>query len=220
MIRFHAKKLKDIHPKCKSSQTIFFIVVLRYLFTKLRYGTSLFLHQHVSINGIQNIRTNHNLEIGISYVGFKSTKDPTYLNIQGKLILNGNFSIGRGCRFDIGKNAIITIGSGSYINPDTTLIIMNHLSIGDNCSISWNCQFLDEDFHVIEYPGIKNKESKAINVGNNVWIGCGVKIYKGASIPHGCIVASDSVIKKRFMKENCLIGGNPAKVLKENVQWK
>ena len=96
---------------------------------------------------------------------------------------------------------------------------MHKLDIGDNCAISWDCQFLDEDFHEISYSD-KHKTENAIIIGDNVWIGCGVKIYKGTVIPRGCVLASDSVVKGKFHIENSIIGGNPAKVIKENIEWK
>ena len=58
-----------------------------------------------------------------------------------------------------------------------------------------------------------------ILIGNNVWIGNNVKIYEGAIIPDNCVVASDSVIKSAYYKKNVLIGGNPSKILKEEVTW-
>ena len=96
---------------------------------------------------------------------------------------------------------------------------MHELVIGDNCAISWDCQFLDEDFHNISYSG-KRKVENSIIIGDNVWIGCGVKIYKGTVIPNGCVIASDSIVKGAFYVENSLIGGNPAKTIKENIEWK
>ena len=96
---------------------------------------------------------------------------------------------------------------------------MHSLNIGDNCCISWNCQFLDEDFHEINYKNYKSSVN-SITIGNQVWIGCGVKIYKGTNIPDGCVIASDSVVRGTFEKNICLIGGVPAKVIKENISWK
>ncbi len=95
---------------------------------------------------------------------------------------------------------------------------MHKLKIGDNCAISWNCQFLDEDFHEIKYQG-KKETPEEIIIGNKVWIGSNVCVYKGTFIPNGCVIASNSVVKGGFEEENVLIAGNPAKVIKRNISW-
>ncbi|MEO8238583.1 MAG: acyltransferase [Flavobacterium sp.] len=211
-------KVLKLFRKLKKSESNFIIVLSRFLWIKLFNKKQLLLHQKVKITGLKNIEVKGIVEIGVNYVGFSHKTDKTYLNIQGKLIFKGKYSIGRGCRFDIGKDALVTIGSGGYINCNTNLIIMHRLQIGDNCAISWNCQFLDEDFHEIKYSG-KKPTQNSIVIGNDVWIGCGVKIYKGTVIPNGSIIASDTIVKGVFEIENSLIGGNPARVIKEGVRW-
>jgi acetyltransferase-like isoleucine patch superfamily enzyme len=213
------RQIKNLYKICKKSDTNFIVALLRLGFNYIIYNKKLLLHQEVKIKGIKNINANRLIQIGTDYVGFIHKTDKTFLNIHGKLVIKGTCSIGRGCRFDIGKNAIVSIGEGGYINCNTTVIIMHELTIGDNCVISWNCQFLDEDFHSITYPD-KKETDNYIKIGNHVWIGCGVKIYKGTTIPNGCVVAADSIVKNKFEKENCLIGGNPAKILRENIDWK
>lgn len=88
---------------------------------------------------------------------------------------------------------------------------MHGLTIGDNCAIAWDCQFLDENFHNITYKN-KIQRPKEIKIGNNVWIGAGVKIYEGTFIADGCVISSNSIVRG-------IIGGNPSKVIKENVSW-
>lgn len=194
-------------------------MLLRFILIKFFYKKNFFLHQNVKVNGLKNIETKNQLEIGMAYVGFIHKSDKTYLNIKGKLELNSNYSIGRGCRFDIGENAVVSIGKGGYTNCNTNFIIMHELLIGDDCVISWDCQFLDEDFHKVEYKD--KKESKdSIIIGDRVWIGCGAKIYKGTIIPNGCVIASNSVVRGKFYEENSIIGGNPARVIKKEIIWK
>ena len=41
---------------------------------------------------------------------------------------------------------------------------------------------------------------------------------KGVQLHNNTIVASGSIVTKSF-QPNILLGGNPAKVLKENVNW-
>jgi acetyltransferase-like isoleucine patch superfamily enzyme len=210
---------KSLFNLCKKSNSSFLKVIAAKFFYKLFYKKSINAHKYVSINGVKNIECKGTLNIGIDNYGFLHKSDKTVLNINGKLSIGGNYSIGRGCRFDIGSDAIMSIGYGGYVSPNTNFIIMHSLQIGNNCIISWDCQFLDEDFHEIIYEN-KRQVEKAILIGNNVWIGCGVKIYKGAVIPDNCIIAADSIVKAVFIETHCLIGGHPAKTLKTNVDWK
>jgi acetyltransferase-like isoleucine patch superfamily enzyme len=212
------KKLLQLRKACRNSNSNFLIVLIRYLLYKTR-GKNILAHQKAKIKGVDNITSNGLLKIGIDYVGFIHNKDVTYLNIKGKMEFQGNSSIGRGCRFDIGQQATVKIGRETYINPFTTIIIMHGLQVGEGCAISWNCQFLDEDFHHLEYEGKKKTDHKGITIGNKVWVGSNSCIYKGTVIPAGCVIAANTVVKGVFEEENVLIAGNPAKIVKRNVSW-
>jgi acetyltransferase-like isoleucine patch superfamily enzyme len=211
--------LKKLLKICKLSNSNFLIVAIKHIFYKLK-GKNIISDRKTTIKGLSNIATNGLFKVGLDYVGFTNNKDATYLNVKGKLQILGNFSLGRGCRVDIGSNAIVKFGGGSYINPFTKVVIMNGLEIGNNCAISWNCQFLDSDFHQIQYEGKKELNFNAISIGSRVWIGSHVSVFKGTIIPDGCVIASNSVVKGVFEEENTLIAGNPAKVIKRQVSWK
>ena len=94
------------------------------------------------------------------------------------------------------------------------------MSVGEDCAISWGCQFLDDDFHELSYEGRAKVDDPKIRIGSHVWIGSRVSVLKGAVIPDGCIVASNSVVGKVFTEKNCLIAGNPAQVIRHDVSWK
>lgn len=210
------QRLKVLIKKCRKSDSSFFWVIIRYLRYKIS-GKNILANNKVVIKGFKNIQTNGLLQIGMGYVGFMHKYDRSYLNINGSLIFQGNYSIGKGCRFDIGSLAVAKFGQG-YVNANTNFIIMNGITIGDECVISWGCEFLDEDFHNITYSG-KKERSPSIEIGNHVWIGSNVTVLKGSRIPDGCVIAAGSVVCSMFEKSNCLLAGNPAKVIKENVEW-
>lgn len=194
-----------------------------FLFKNLIYalkGLKLKAHHLTEIKNISNIVTNGNVRIGIDYFGFSSKHDRTLLNIRGKLIFNGNFSIAKACRFDVGPDAIIEIGGNGYVSPNTWFIISHGLKIGNGCVISWGCQFLDDDFHKLEYENQRQLKTNNICIGDNVWIGCNSFIYKGVNVPNGCVIAANSVVKSSFYEENVLIAGNPAVIVKRNIHWK
>ena len=57
---------------------------------------------------------------------------------------------------------------------------------------------------------------KPINIGNNVWTGMNSLILKGVSIGENSIIAAHSVVTKD-VPDNVIVGGNPAKILKQLV---
>lgn len=143
---------------------------------------------------------------------FFETRGGSYFNNSGELVLSDGVTIGTG--FRILNRGKIRIGSKTYINPNAIIRIENGLEIGSDCAISWGVTFMDHDTHNIE-----GKEGHApIKIGNKVWIGANCTILKGVRLGDGCVVATGAVVSKSF-PAGSLIGGVPARVLKENVHW-
>lgn len=57
-----------------------------------------------------------------------------------------------------------------------------------------------------------------ISIGNHVWIGTNAIILKGVDIGDGAVVAAGAVVT-RSVPPRCIVAGNPAKIVKENVEW-
>lgn len=96
------------------------------------------------------------------------------------------------------------------------------LKIGKNCMCAQNVQFLLGDYHKIIDNFTQeqtNIPKQGISLGNHVWIARDVKIMKDVSIANNSVVVSGSIVTKSFEQENILIGGIPAKILKENINW-
>lgn len=211
------KSIKSLFAEMSASDTAPLRTLIKYAYYRFR-GKNILAHQNACIKGLRNIQTNDHLRIGISYAGFIHKSDKTYLNVQGKLVIKGAYDIGRGCRFDIGNNAICSLGRG-YVTADATFIVMHGLEIGEGSAIAWRCLFLDDDFHSIDYQG-KIEKKKNIIIGNHVWIGANSTILKGVHIPDNCIIAANSILTHSFYENNVLIAGNPARIIKKNVYWK
>lgn len=77
------------------------------------------------------------------------------------------------------------------------------------------------DSHPI-YDKITNERinnALPIVIGNHVWIAPNTKIMKGAIIPNGCIIGSDTTISKQFLETDSLIVGRPARIVRQNIAW-
>ena len=112
--------------------------------------------------------------------------------------------------------ATLTIGDGTAIGDRTEIHCGNSITIGNDTVISWDCCIMDRDYHKLESD---YEVTKPVVIGNNVWIGCNVIILKGVTIGDGAVIAAGAVVTKD-VPERAIVGGNPAKIIKENVTWK
>jgi acetyltransferase-like isoleucine patch superfamily enzyme len=56
-------------------------------------------------------------------------------------------------------------------------------------------------------------------IGDNVWIGARSTILKGVTIGDGAVVAACSLVSKDVAPRS-LVGGNAARVIREDVDWR
>lgn len=126
-----------------------------------------------------------------------------------------------------GSNNKIQIGSGTTMAG--TQRGMVHIAalegqaifIGKDCMLADDISIRTGDSHpIINKNGIRTNPAKSVIIGNHVWIGTDVLILKGAKIPDECIVGAKSLVTKEFTEKKCIIVGIPAKVLKNQVEWK
>lgn len=112
----------------------------------------------------------------------------------------------------------IVIKKDTCINNNCSIISNGaKIEIGENCRIGANFQCYDSDFHGKKMEDRDNQSAivnSDVNIGNNVFIGNNVIILKGVTIGDGSIIGAGSVVSKSF-PTNSIIGGNPAKFIKE-----
>lgn len=118
--------------------------------------------------------------------------------------------------------SIITIGDGTIVNNAASLIAVDRISIGRRCRIGTYFRCFDSDFHGLT---IRDRDSpaavygRAVDMGDDVWIGDSATVLKGVRLGRGCVVGAGSVVTKSF-PENSLIAGNPAKLVRTIEQEK
>lgn len=124
------------------------------------------------------------------------------------------------------SEAEINIGNNVGISG-ATIYARKKITIGDNTCIGGNSKILDNDFHPIEWE-TRNRllrdehggnaseliPSREIIIGKNCFIGCNSIILKGTVLGAGCVVGAGAVVAGKF-EDNCVIVGNPARVIKK-----
>lgn len=142
---------------------------------------------------------------------------------QNQLIIHSNNIISK-VRFvmeDEGNK--IEIGKHNFIGSNSLLAALEGttISIGSNCMIASPCEIRTSDSHsLLDSDGQRINYAKDIIIGDHIWIGMGCLILKGAYIPEDCVVAAKSVVcSMKNVNKGSLLGGIPARILKENINW-
>lgn len=104
-------------------------------------------------------------------------------------------------------------GDRYFIIPKTT-IIGSGISIAHPYATVLNADKIGENFSCIHCITIGKKNNKRPIIGNNVTLGAGVIIIGDIIIGDNVIIGAGSVVTKNI-PDNCVVVGNPAKIIKE-----
>ncbi|MDR0792649.1 MAG: acyltransferase [Chitinophagaceae bacterium] len=120
-----------------------------------------------------------------------------------------------GCEAVIGDNSTFENSHVAVTEPNSKIII------GKDCMFAYDIDLRTGDSHSIINSVTNERVNYAqdINIGNHVWVASHVSILKGVHIADNSVVATRAVVTKSFVESNILIGGMPAKKLKENINW-
>lgn len=118
-----------------------------------------------------------------------------------------------GVRLEVGKNAVLKVGNGTYLNRNTLVVAQERVEIGKMCRIAWDVVIMDSDLHPIAGRALENKP---VVIGDDVWIGCRCIILKGVEIGHGAIIAAGSVVTKSI-PPGTIAAGVPARVISQHT---
>lgn len=136
-------------------------------------------------------------------------------------------NIGRGVKLSdahiVGhQNAHLTIGEKTTFTFQPRLLMHepSRITIGADCMIAGNVQFMTSDMHTIFDLSSRERINHARNilVGDHVWIGQQSYIMKGARIEHDAIIGVRSLVNGSI-PAHCLAAGSPATVRRMNVGW-
>lgn len=142
------------------------------------------------------------------------------LGSRARLVVNGDFILGPNVTIGISDDAELILGgrkdsTGSGISCATRIMVKKRMTIGCDTIIAWNVFLTDCDWHAIA----GRSWVVPTEIGSKVWIAEGASILKGCRIGDGCIIASHALCTEKNFPPKSLVGGVPAKVIREGVEW-
>lgn len=143
----------------------------------------------------------------------------TELNIlEGKIDRYGNvpYNLRYGAYIEIVNGGKLTLSRGAA-NVGLTIMCAKEVTIGSGVRIGRNVSIRDWNGpHVIVSDTYRNHAP--VHIGDRVWLCSGCTIMPGVTIGEGAVIAANSTVTKD-VPPNTLVGGSPAKILKENINW-
>jgi acetyltransferase-like isoleucine patch superfamily enzyme len=112
-----------------------------------------------------------------------------------------------------------TIEVGARTEFNNNLFVKSEgagIRIGADGLFGANVEIFDSDFHDLDPTRRKDGDQrmKPVEIGDNVYVGMGVKILKGASIGSDSVVGAGSVVTGAI-PAGVIAAGNPARVIRE-----
>lgn len=163
----------------------------------------------------------------IIVIGDCSQLNNVYVFVQGSnnTIHIGNYvTFAKGSELWIeGNNCLLQIGEHSTFENAHLAVTENNskIIIGKDCMFAYDIDVRTGDSHSIidEITNTRTNYAKNVIIGNHVWVASHCSILKGVIIDDNCVIATRSTVTKSFAKKGVVIGGCPAKVIKNNINW-
>lgn len=166
-------------------------------------------------------RIGKNVKIGTSLIKCNE------VDIGDDVVIGSNNSIV--ChRLVIGKKSKIISGNRitgkpSFIMGEDSRIINNHkIDLWNDVEIGNATWLAGDSSQIWTHGSLTRKSGKdlSVKINNNIYVGSGCLIAPGVIISDDTLIGLGSVITRSILDENTLVMGNPAKVVKENIDWR
>lgn len=156
--------------------------------------------------------------LGFETIGFNDPRNDRLIwDVCGRLTFKGSASFYPGVKIVCMNNGSIEFGHKFSCNTNTKIVCNSSIKFGDDCLISWECTFLDTDFHKIFVGDKQTNVDRPIIVGDHVWICSGSQILKGAVIPSNSVIGARSLISANLPEGNAIYYNNHD--MKQGISW-
>ncbi|WP_235832298.1 acyltransferase [Flavobacterium zhairuonense] len=231
MIKNTYRKCRSFYHKFRFYYSVNWTKTLYFNFKKFPFEIAkklpVFFYKRVKLTSISGeIQIEGNIKRGMIGFGQPYELNTVHrgiaeINIQGKLIFKGKFQFGKDYFLFVGENAVCELGNMSSMASNAKLICLEKVVLGNYVRLGAESQIIDTNFHDMIDTVTREKQQKTgpIFIGNYNFSGSRISIMKNTQTPDFCTIATNSFCNKDYTSwgNNILIGGIPAKLIRENI---
>lgn len=203
------------------------------IFTKRRLRNLYRFFRPIQVKGtcntiFNNSKIGHNFTItiignnNIVEIGKDCLLTNTHITITGDnnhLIIEDTARFMGPCKITMEGNTTVHFGKNCGIRGVELSARNGKIEIGELTMTSYGIVIRNHDSHkVLDKEGRILNPSRDVIIGKHVWIAQNASILKGVSIGDNSIIGFGSIVTKSC-GPGCILAGNPAKVVKEDILW-
>ena len=155
----------------------------------------------------------------------------TYLKKSTILIMGKNNEVRIGKNVRANGLLIWIEDDGNFVDIQDNVIFVNNdriacmegtkVYLGNDCLLSSDIVIRTGDSHsIVNSENERINMSLSIHIGDHVWIGQRAIILKGTKIERDSVIAAGSIVTRKTFVPNVVLAGNPANIVKRNINWK
>lgn len=110
----------------------------------------------------------------------------------------------------------LTVGDNVEIGFDVFIQALGGVTLGDNVMLAPGVKIwsVNHNYNDAAKPIRHQGQTRnPVSIGNDVWIASNAFISPGVTLPDGAVVAAGAVVGAKRYPPNCIIAGNPGRVI-------
>jgi acetyltransferase-like isoleucine patch superfamily enzyme len=120
---------------------------------------------------------------------------------------------------DLGPDPVLRVGDRCVIGRGSHIVAHHSIEIGDDVFTGPYVYITDQNhsYADVEVPvGRQWPVNSSVSIGSGTWLGTGAVVLPGSVIGRNVVVAAGAVVRGK-VPDHAVVGGVPAKVLREYV---
>ena len=160
------------------------------------------------------------IRMGFRLCGIYPDTGITWENNGGEIIFKGNLIIGNDSYLVFGEKTHVEFGDDFLNTARFRIVSYRGVKFGQSTRCGWDTLIMDTNFHPL-YDLVKKEFKRAsgkIEIGDYNWFGTQCKVMHSTITPERCIFGMNTIVTRNCIKKPyCVMGGEPVRILSENV---